>query len=148
MSLINYDVKITDASLEVGVGLTPQSLTVNLDKSDISFDVQPATGTIVEGAVAGAIVGAFVGAGVGALFGGGAGVGTVYAVAAVIKSGLEAAVGDAVGGLFPYTYSLGKPLGYSIDLGDLGVTVGVTLSSVSLGTYDGMLLASGTVQVS
>jgi|GEM_PF-4781343 len=148
MSLISYDVKITDASLELGVGVTPDSLTVTLDKDDISFDVQPSTGTIVGGAVAGFIVGGFLSAGVGALFGGGAGVGTVYAVAALIKSGLESAVGDAVGGLFPYTYSLGKPLGYSIELGDLGVTVGVTLASVDLGTYDGMLLASGTVQVS
>ena len=148
MSIISYDVKISPADVQLGVSVTPDALTVSLVQQDIGIDVQPSAGTIVAGAVAGAIVAGFVTAGVGALFGAGAGVGTVYAGAKLIQGALQAGVSDVVAAAFPYTASFGQPLGYSIHVGDLGLTVGVTLASIELGTFDGMLLASGTVQVS
>lgn len=148
MSIIHYDVKISPADVELGVTMTPEQVTVNLLRQDVGIDVAPSPGTIVGGVVAGAIVGGFLEAGVGALFGAGAGVGTVYAVAKLIQESLATIISDAVNGVFPHTVCFGQPLGYRIDPGDVGVAVGVTLSSVELGTFDGMLLASGTVQVS
>lgn len=148
MSLINYDVSISPAQVVLGVAAAPDHLTVSLDQQDIGIDVKPSTGTIVGGAVAGTIVGFFAGFGVGALFGGGAGVGTVYAVAKLIQDGLGSAVSGALQGHFPYEQDFGQPLGYSIDLSELGITVGVTLATIQLSTFNGMLEAAGTVQVS
>jgi len=148
LSLINFDVKISPAELDLGVAMSPEALTVSLRRANLGFDVQPSTGTIVGGALSGALIGAFTGAGLGALVGGGAGVGMVYAVAKLIQEGLSSAVNDKIGGEFPKPVPFGQTLGYSVELGDLGVTVSATLASVELSSFDGMLLASGTVRVS
>ncbi len=147
MALIHYDVTISPDNPEVqfSISATTTSFTVQVEHmGDFSIKVDPSAGTIVAGVVAGAIVGAF-GGPAGILLGGGAGVGAVYAVGALIKSGLESGLKDGINGQ-KETIDFGQALGYSINVA--GVQVDLTLAALNLSTYDGMLMATGQVQVS
>jgi len=145
--IINYDVTIDPSTPQVTLGLsaTPSTLTVTVASlGDFSLSVKPSTGTIVAGVVAGSIVGFFAGFGVGAILGGAAGVGLVYAVAKMIEDELPGPIRTGVQGQTD-TVDLGQ-LGYSFSVES--VQVNVSAATLTLGTYQGMLQATGTVKVS
>lgn len=126
VGIFSYDVKIAPSSATLGVAMTASALTVSLVRTDIGVDVQPASGAVLSGILT---------------------LGMTSAVGAIIKAQLADRLPGAVAGCFPVTHRFDAPLGFQIDLGDLGVTIAVTVSSLELGTYQGMLLASGAVQV-
>ncbi len=146
MGLITYDVSINPAAPQVNItiGATASSITVTLNSmGDFSVSANPSAGTIVAGAIAGAIVGTFLGP-AGTLLGGGGGVGAVYAVGALVASKMHDAIKDGIAGK-QKTIDFGKPIGYSFDV--QGVTVNVQAATLSLSTYNGMLMATGSVNV-
>lgn len=139
MALISYDVSIDPSNPEVqlGISATPSSVTIEVEEiGDCSISVKPSTGTIVAGALAGAIAGAF---------GSAVGVATVYAAGALIKTAIEDAIKNGVKGQ-SQKQDFGHPLGYSVQVE--GVDVKVEAETLSLSTYNGMLLLTGTVKVS
>ena len=140
MSLINFDLSVSPnpATLNFQASLDAKSATISLDHVDLSVSAKPSTGVIVGGAIAGTILGGFVG--------GGITTGAVYGVAAAIGKMLGGKVNDAVNDKFPYKLDFGAPLGFSFDVE--GVQVHVSAATVNLSTFDGMLMADGTVNVS
>lgn len=147
MGLINYDVTVTPAQPQVflTISAAPASLTVKVDHlGDFSLQVSPATGTIVGGVVAGAIVGLFTGGPAGALLGGAGGAAALEGVGALLATTMRDGIKDGVKDQGK-TVDFGHPIGYSLPVGD--VTVTVSLKTLSLSTYDGMLMATGDLQV-
>jgi len=151
MSLIKYEVSVDPSKPQVNLSIsaTPNSFSVTFEGlGDYSIDVKPSTGTIVGGVVSGAILGTLTAGPLGTLLGGGGGAAAVYAVGALLKSGIESGVSDAISSFKgkKETASQEKPLGYTINVE--GVNVNVEAESVTLGTYDTMLLVTGAVKVS
>ena len=151
MSLISYDVSVDPSTPQVNLSIsaTPDSFSVTFDGlGSYSIDVKPSTGTIIGGVVSGAILGTLTAGPLGTLLGGGGGAAAVYAVGALLKSGIESGVSDAVSSFKgkKETVSQDAPLGYTLNVE--GVDVKVEAESVSLDTYDGMLLVTGSVKVS
>lgn len=147
MGFITYDVSISPSTPKVDIGIQANAsgLTVTMEGiGDLSIKAEPSPGTIVAGAISGAILGFFAGA-AGTLLGGGAGVATVYAAGEFIASQMESQIKDGVKGL-SCTVPFGEPLGYSLDVA--GVKVGITLETLNLSTFGGMLLATGETKVS
>jgi hypothetical protein len=146
MGFINYDISINPGTpvVDLSISATPSSLTVKIDQlGDCTVKANPSTGTIVGGAIAGGILGLFAGP-AGALLGGGAGVGTVYAVGELIQKGIQDGIHDGIKGK-EQKIDFGETLGYSMDVA--GVKVSLTLQSLNLSTFNGMLLATGDVKV-
>lgn len=146
-AIINFDVSIDPAApaVTLAVSADPRTITVKVDSiGDFSVSVKPSTGTIVAGALAGGIVGLF-GGPAGALLGGGAGVGAVQGVAKLIGDKLPGLIRDGVTGK-EFKQTLDAPIGYAFEVE--GVAVKVTAQTLSLDTFQGMLLARATVAVS
>lgn len=146
MGFISYDISINPGKpvVDLSISATPNDLTVKVDQlGDCKIKATPSTGTIVGGAIAGSILGLFAGP-AGALLGGGAGVGTVYAVGELIQSGIQDGLHNGIKGK-EKKIEFGSPLGYSLDVA--GVKVNLTVQTLNLSTYNGMLLATGDVKV-
>lgn len=153
MAIIKYDVDVSPSKpvADFGLSASPKDITLTFSGLEsYSLDVKPSAGTIVAGVVAGALVGSFALFGLGTVLGGAAGAGLVFAIAATIKSELKSKINDMVNEYKGDSQSVelnnGKPLGYGFEV--QGVQVDVAAETLSLSTYDGMLMATGTVKVS
>ncbi|HEY3364149.1 MAG TPA: hypothetical protein VGK74_03720 [Symbiobacteriaceae bacterium] len=147
MGLINYDVTVTPDKPQVflNVSATPTSLTVKVDHlGDFSLKVAPTAGTIAGGVVSGVIVGFFTGGPAGALLGGAGGAAALEGAGALLSTKMHDGVQEGVKGQGK-TIDFGQPIGYSLPVGE--VTVNVSLKTLALSTYNGMLMATGDVQV-
>ena len=148
MALISYEISMDPPNPELQIGISleanqttsvPENLIIKVEKlGDLSLSVKPSTGTIVGGAIAGTIMGGFVGTGLS--------VGAIYGAAELIKSEMESAIKSNLKDKEVLKQSLTGQLGYSFTVE--GVELKVTAKTVNLSTYNGMLMADGTVDVS
>jgi predicted RecA/RadA family phage recombinase len=150
MGFINFDVVvISPPEVDFSVSATPTALTIGVDEiKNLSLNVLPGPGVIVAGAIAGAILAVFSGPAGSALT-----VTVVFAVATLLKQRLEDGIKNYLKGktkTIEFSKSA-EPIGYTISLkeiADVDVDIRVTAETLQLSTYNGMLMATGTVKVS
>jgi len=143
MSIINFDLSVSPdpTTVTFGVSVTPTSAIFSLTAhQDLSITAEPGVGVIVGGAIVGTLLGGFIG--------GGVTVGVIFGIAKAIGDGLSQKVNDLLNdpGSTTYTYDFGAPLGYTLNVE--GVDISVQATQLALSTFNDMLMAEGTVDVS
>ena len=140
MGLINFDLSIAPdpPSFTMQVTLTPTSLVVSpVNPDSISVSASPSTGVIVAGAIVGTILGGFIG--------GGVTVAVVYGAAEALGALLTSEVRSAIRDKAKCDESFADPMGYTICAG--GAAIRLSAKTLSVATYQGMLMAKGSLSV-